>query len=128
MRMHLETHELTAVGYTPGTRGTRRKLKQQQFNGWLRQSLIPHYKCQLCGIVLEDTAAMVEHYYDHHPAAITKPPLEIIGKDGNAFAILAQAKAAALDYGLPWAEMKPVLTSGDYNHMLAKLCDYFEVV
>jgi hypothetical protein len=59
-----------------------------------------------------------------------KPELAIIGKDGNAFAILAAAGRAARRAG--WTQeqknkMMSEATSGNYAHLLQVLHQYFEV-
>ena len=63
--------------------------------------------------------------------SITKNfPLNALWKDlHNAFAILgrcrqALARARRLDL---WNEFHKEATSGDYNHLLTTVCDYFEV-
>ena len=55
--------------------------------------------------------------------------VKLVGEDGNAFAILgrcrqALARARRLDL---WNEFHKEATSGDYNHLLTTVCDYFEV-
>lgn len=59
-----------------------------------------------------------------------KPELKLVGLDGNAFAILGRARQAAKKAG--WTEDQidaytNEATAGDYNHLLAVTCDYFEV-
>ena len=61
--------------------------------------------------------------------AKTEIKVKMVGEDGNAFAILgrcrqALARARRLDL---WAEFHKEATSADYNHLLATVCDYFEV-
>ena len=61
--------------------------------------------------------------------AKTEIKVKMVGEDGNAFAILgrcrqALAKARRLDL---WDEFHKEATSADYNHLLATVCDYFEV-
>ena len=55
--------------------------------------------------------------------------VKLVGEDGNAFAILGrcrQALARARRLNL-WNEFHKEATSGDYNHLLATVCDYFVV-
>ena len=63
-------------------------------------------------------------------AAPPKPPLTLVGQDGNAFAILGRAIRAAQHAGWPqqWIdEYKSKATSGDYDHLLAVTMNYFDV-
>lgn len=60
-----------------------------------------------------------------------KPVLELVGRDGNAFAILGHAKTVALRAG--WSQEK--ITSffeearkGDYDHLLQTCMKFFDVV
>ena len=55
--------------------------------------------------------------------------VKIIGADGNVFNLLgicrrALGRAGRLDL---WDEFYKEATSGDYNHALATITDYFEV-
>jgi len=59
-----------------------------------------------------------------------KPKVKLIGKDGNAFMILGLARRAAQDAGVPQEEISKFFeeaSSGDYNHLLATVMDYYEV-
>jgi len=60
----------------------------------------------------------------------TKPFLQLVGTDGNAFAILGAAIRAAKKAGWP-VERRDQYTkaamSGDYDHLLAVTQDYFDV-
>ena len=61
--------------------------------------------------------------------AKTDIKVKLVGEDGNAFAILgrcrqALARARRLDL---WEEFRKEATSSDYDHLLATVCDYFEV-
>ena len=61
--------------------------------------------------------------------AKTDIKVKLVGEDGNAFAILgrcrqALARARRLDL---WNEFYKEATSGDYNHLLTMVCDYFKV-
>lgn len=59
----------------------------------------------------------------------TKPALKIIGKDGNAFAILGEAQRALKKAGLQdkWEEIYAEATSGDYDKLLQTMIKYFDV-
>ena len=57
----------------------------------------------------------------------TKPLLKIIGKDGNAFAILGEARKVALKNNMDWNTIQVEATSGDYNNLLVTMMKYFEV-
>lgn len=56
-----------------------------------------------------------------------KPELQIIGTDGNAFALLGKARRIALKNKMDWDAIQTEATSGDYNHLLATLAKYFSV-
>jgi hypothetical protein len=56
--------------------------------------------------------------------------LQIVGQEGNAFAILGRAKRAAKAGGLPQTEIDAFwqeATSGDYDHLLATCTKWFKV-
>jgi hypothetical protein len=57
-----------------------------------------------------------------------KPVLELVGNDGNAFAILGKAYRVAKENGLDWEAIKAEATSGDYDHLLQTMCKYFDVI
>ena len=57
----------------------------------------------------------------------TKPKLEIIGEDGNAFMILAKAQRVAKKNDMDWDKIYAEATDGDYNHLLRTMMKYFEV-
>lgn len=64
------------------------------------------------------------------PQTQQKPPLQLVGRDGNAFAILGAAFRAAKQAGWSQAqidEYKQKATSGDYDNLLAVTQDYFDV-
>ena len=55
--------------------------------------------------------------------------LELVGHDGNAFAILGQAqkalrRAKKLDL---WPEIRTKAMSGDYDNLLRVMMEYFDV-
>lgn len=59
-----------------------------------------------------------------------KPKLPLIGMDGNAFYILGMAMNAGKKAG--WTaeqlrDFKNEATSGDYDHLLATVCEHFDV-
>jgi len=56
-----------------------------------------------------------------------KPELKIIGKDGNAFAILGMARRVAMDNDLDWVAIEKEATSGDYDNLLSTMMKHFEV-
>ena len=62
--------------------------------------------------------------------ASSKPPLTLVGQDGNAFMVLGLAFRAAKKAGWPQErtdEYKRKATSGDYDNLLAVTMDYFDV-
>lgn len=56
-----------------------------------------------------------------------KPRLKIIEEDGNAFAILGAARRVAMRNKMDWEAIKKEATSGDYDHLLCVMMEYFEV-
>ena len=55
--------------------------------------------------------------------------VELVGQDGNAFAILGRCFKAARRAGLTPEQIKEFeeeVTSGDYNHLLMTCMDYFD--
>lgn len=59
-----------------------------------------------------------------------KPKLKLLGKDGNAFAILGAARAAGRKAGWDAAKLKKYqdkAMAGDYNHLLVVTMEYFDV-
>lgn len=60
----------------------------------------------------------------------TLPVVKLIGRDGNAFAILGACKKAWIKNGGTvdeWEKIRQEMTSGDYNHLLKVAMDHFEV-
>lgn len=57
-----------------------------------------------------------------------KPELRLLGKDGNAFLILAAARRVALANDMDWYKIQQEAQSGDYDHLLRTMMKYFEVV
>jgi len=61
---------------------------------------------------------------------ITGPILKIIGEDGNAFAILGKAQRVARQAGWPQEKIDQMMNkakSGDYDHLLQTMMEYFDV-
>jgi hypothetical protein len=61
---------------------------------------------------------------------VIKPVVKLVGRDGNAFAILGACRKAAMRAGWPAERVKAVLdemTSGDYDHLLATATEHFDV-
>lgn len=56
-----------------------------------------------------------------------KPKLEIVGTDGNAFALLGNARKVALANSMDWSAIQREAMSGDYNHLLQTLMEHFDV-
>lgn len=56
-----------------------------------------------------------------------KPTLELSGVDGNAFMLLGKARKVALKNGMDWDKIHTEATTGDYDHLLQTLMQYFEV-
>lgn len=60
-----------------------------------------------------------------------KPPLKLVGTDGNAFAVLGEARRAARKAGWSderWASVRDEAMAGDYDHLLRTLMEHFDVV
>ena len=60
----------------------------------------------------------------------SKPTLELVGQDGNAFAIIGAARKAGKKAG--WddknlSSMVEEMMSGDYDHLLQVAMEHFEV-
>ena len=56
--------------------------------------------------------------------------VDLVGEDGNAFAILARCKRQARRAGLPQEEIDAFMkeaTAGDYQHLLVTVMNWFEV-
>jgi len=61
---------------------------------------------------------------------VGKPVLKIIGRDGNAFAILGAAKGVMRKARWPQELQEEIMAeamSGDYNHLLGTMMKYFDV-
>jgi hypothetical protein len=58
------------------------------------------------------------------------PRVKLIGRDGNAFAVLAACKKAATKAGWTseqWTAFHTEATSRDYNHLLATVARNFDI-
>lgn len=56
--------------------------------------------------------------------------VDLVGEDGNAFAILARCKRQARRAGLPQEEIDAFMkeaTAGGYQHLLVTVMNWFEV-
>ena len=61
--------------------------------------------------------------------SITGLELELIGIDGNAYAIMGECSRVLKRAGLYdefWSKYYAEATSGDYDHLLATTIDYFD--
>ena len=59
-----------------------------------------------------------------------KPKLRLAGTNGNAFAILAMAKRAAVKAGWNQAQIKELMDvamASDYDGLLVAICERFDV-
>lgn len=59
----------------------------------------------------------------------TNVKVKMVGEDGNAFACLGRCMQALRRAGKMemWDEFHAEATSGDYNHLLATIMDWFDV-
>ena len=63
-------------------------------------------------------------------SASVRPPVKLIGFDGNAYSILGRCKEAARKAKWPtekWEEFRVKAMGGDYDNLLRVATDYFEV-
>ena len=56
-----------------------------------------------------------------------RPKLRLIGRDGNAFAILGAARKVARENKMDWDKISAEAMSGDYDHLLGTIMKYFDV-
>jgi len=56
-----------------------------------------------------------------------KPVLKLVGRDGNAFAILGAAQTVARKNKMEWNKIYEEATSGDYDNLLQVMMKYFDV-
>src|SRR5688572_30406492 len=67
---------------------------------------------------------------EDQPCPPPKPPVKLIGQDGNAFAVLGACQRAARRAGWSaeqWSQVRDEMTSGDYDHLLATAMEHFDV-
>ena len=60
-----------------------------------------------------------------------RPKVELIGRNGNAFAILGRCRQASRKGGWTteeWESFESEATSGDYDHLLRVVMERFEVL
>jgi hypothetical protein len=57
----------------------------------------------------------------------SKPVLSLSGKDGNAYAILGEARKVARINNIDFNPILEEATSGDYNNLLQTMRKYFDV-
>lgn len=60
----------------------------------------------------------------------SRPRVKLVGRDGNAFAILGACQAAARKAGWTKERSKALMaemTAGDYDHLLRTAMKHFEV-
>lgn len=61
--------------------------------------------------------------------AAVRPPLKMVGEDGNAWAILGRARVAARSAGwtdAQWEAVNDDAMSGDYDHLLRTMMENFD--
>ena len=59
-----------------------------------------------------------------------RPTVQLVGGDGNAFAILGQCQRAARKAGWSqehWEKIRDEMTSGDYDYLLGVAMKHFDV-
>ena len=59
-----------------------------------------------------------------------RPPVKLVGQDGNAFAVLGACRKAAKDAGWTDDRIEAFVTdatSGDYDHLLGSAMRHFDV-
>jgi hypothetical protein len=59
-----------------------------------------------------------------------KPRVKLVGRDGNAWAVMGACQSAARKAGWPAERVKAVMDemkSGDYDHLLRTAMEHFEV-
>jgi hypothetical protein len=86
--------------------------------------------CAGCALEHEDCQIIIAEGTPCPEYQAAKPRLEIIGHDGNAFAILGAASKAARKAGWPSAKVQQMIsraTAGNYDHLLATISEYFDV-
>ena len=59
-----------------------------------------------------------------------KPKVKLVGRDGNAFSVIAACKQAADKARWPvekWSKVRTEMMGGDYDHLLGTAMKYFDV-
>jgi len=71
----------------------------------------------------------VVNYKNDYASSVsqTKPALELVGHNGNAFMILGRASEVARKNKMDWESIRSEATAGDYDHLLQTMMKYFEV-
>ena len=67
---------------------------------------------------------------DEDDRKLPRPKVRLVGRDGNAFAVLAACMRAAREFG--WSaeqieDFRRDATSGNYDNLLAAAMKYFDV-
>jgi len=57
-----------------------------------------------------------------------KPKLTLLGKNGNAFYILAVASRVAKNNKMDWNAIRTEAMDGDYDHLLQVMMKHFDVI
>ena len=66
----------------------------------------------------------------HATTTTRKPPVTLLGEDGNAFAIIGACRRAAARAGWTdeqWERVRAQMTRGDYFHLLGVVQEHFDV-
>jgi len=61
--------------------------------------------------------------------SIEKPKIQLVGLDGNAYAILGRARSVAREAGWPDEKVREVTkeaTSSDYDHLSSVILEHFD--
>jgi hypothetical protein len=63
---------------------------------------------------------------------VARPEVELVGHDGNAWAILGACREAALRRSKwcreRWEAVRSEMMAGDYDHLIQTAMKYFEVI
>lgn len=68
--------------------------------------------------------------HDANHGEAKRPRVKLVGRDGNAFAVLGACRRAARAAGwsdADWAAFHGEATSGDYDRLLVTVMNHFEV-
>jgi hypothetical protein len=85
------------------------------------------------GLTTNEPTGRLKSMAEQKPSTEPKYPhvkVELVGRDGNAFAILGRVTRQMRRHGLPDAEVEAFMTeamSGDYNHLLATAMRWVDV-